>query len=110
MGRILGGGHDRPCAALQFLKKMWLGLHHADFNGILIRWAPEAHAALTLLFVRLRNQKAHEYVAYTDEGETDECGRENFGEWGEHLGDLSSLRRRASIFAGAKKEARFCFV
>ena len=63
-------------------------LDDADFNGVIVFWAPKAHAALTLPFVRLRNQKAHDDVAYAAEGETNERGRNNFGEWGQHLGDL----------------------
>jgi len=67
-------------------------LDDADFNGVLVRWAPEAHAALALFFVRECDQKAHDYVAYAAEGKTNERGRNNFGEWGQHLGgDIFSM-------------------
>jgi hypothetical protein len=57
--------------------------YDADFNGILVLWTPEAHAALAHHTLRL-GEEAHEDVAYTAEGKTNERGRENFGEWREH--------------------------
>ena len=57
--------------------------YDADFNGILVLWAPEAHVALAHHTLRL-GEEAHEDVAYTAEGKTNERGRENFGEWWEH--------------------------
>ena len=73
-------------------------------------WAPEAHAALALFFVRECDQKAHDYVAYAAEGETKERGRNNFGERGQHLGDLGWWPANLQFLLGSKKEALFSSV
>jgi len=58
----------------------------------------------------LRNQKAHDYVAYAAKGETNERGRNNFGEWGQHLGDLGWWPANLQFLLGSKKEMLVSFV